>query len=149
MQVALAMNTSNEYRDQDFWDQSLSIFMDGTAGTAQMKYLNDELQKIQNKNDRTAFFRKGLIHTSQMMVLLKQFQEQSTNWSSFPFNNFRDHNSKAKACFAQAAEPGKQLARALDKMNQRIDRNNDASFSDDEIKRYLQVKIKILEVSDW
>lgn len=149
MQVALAMNSSNEYRDQDFWDQALSIFMDGTSPTEQMKFLNDELRKVQNKDDRSSSFREGLIHTSQMMVLLKQFQEQSTNWSSFPFDKFKDNNSKAKACFAQAAEPGKQLTRALDKMDQRIDRNNDASLSDDEIKRFMQAKIKILEVSDW
>lgn len=149
MQVALAMNTSNEYRDQDFFDQALSIFMDGSNSAEQMKYLNDELQKVQNKDERTSSFREGLIHTSRMMALLKQFQERSTDWSSFPYNDFRDNDSKAKLCFTQAADPGKELIRALDKMNKRIDRNNDASLSDDEIKRYLQLKIKILEVSDW
>jgi hypothetical protein len=149
MQVALAMNTSNEYRDQDLWDQALSIFMDGSSATEQMKYLNEQMQKVQNKDDRSSFFRQGLIHTSQMMVLLKQFQEQSTNWSSFPFDKFRDNASKAEVSFTQAAEPGKQLVKALDKMNKRIDRNNDALFSDDEIKRFLQAKVKIIEVSDW
>ncbi|HEY7161254.1 MAG TPA: hypothetical protein VH815_08340, partial [Acidobacteriota bacterium] len=149
MQVALAMNTANEYRDQDFFDQALSIFMDGSSSSQQIKYLNDELKKNQNKDERTSSFREGLIHTSQMMVMVKQFQERSKNWSTFPFNDFRDNDSKAKASFVQAADPGMQLVRALDKMNNRIDRNNDGALSDDEITRYLQVKIKILEVSDW
>lgn len=149
MQVALAMNVSNEYRDQDFFDQALSIFMDGSRGTEQINYLNNELQKIQGKDDRSSHFREGLIHTSQMLALLKQFQEQPADWSSFPYDEFRENNVKAKSCFVQAAEPGKQLAGALDKMNKRIDRNDDGSLSNDEIKHYLQVKIKILEVSDW
>jgi hypothetical protein len=114
-----------------------------------MKFLNEEQQRLQHKNDRTTSFRKGLIHTSRMMVLLKQFHEQSIDWSSFPFNDFRENNVEAKLCFARAAEPGKQLIRALDKADKRIDRNTDVSLSNDEIKRYLQGKIKILETSDW
>ncbi|MCI0443959.1 glycosyltransferase family 39 protein [bacterium] len=149
MQVALAMNVSNEYRDQDFFDQGLSIFRDGSSSVDQMKFLNEEQQRLQQKNDRTTSFRKGLIHTSRMMVLLKQFYEQSIDWSSFPFNDFRENNAEAKNYFAQAAEPGKQLIRALDKVDKRIDRNTDASLSNDEIKQYLQAKVQILQVSDW
>lgn len=150
MQVALAMNTSNEYRDQDFFDQGLTIFMDGSSSAEQMKYLNNELKKLQDKNDRLSFFREGLIHTSRMMLLLKQFRERSTtDWSSFPFNEFRDNNVKAKSGFLEAAEPGMQLIRALDKMKKRIDRDDDGNLSDEEIKRYLRSKINILEVSDW
>jgi hypothetical protein len=150
MQVALAMNTSNEYRDQDFFDQGLSIFMEGSNSSEQMKYLDEELIKLQNKTDRMSFFREGLIHTSRMLVLLKQFHEQSfTDWAHFSFNDFRENSVQATDCFNQAADPGKELIRALDKMNKRIDRNDDASLSNDEIRRYLQAKIKILEVSDW
>ena len=149
MQVALAMNVSNEYRDQDFFDQGLSIFRDGSRSVDQIKFLNEEQQRLQHKNDRTTPFREGLIHTSRMMVLLKQFHEQSIDWSSFPFNDFRENNAEAKLCFASAAEPGKQLIRALDKVDKRIDRNDDSSLSNDEIKRYLQPKIKIFETSDW
>ncbi len=149
MQVALAMNVSNEYRDQDFFDQGLPIFQDGSSGVDQLKFLNEEQKQIQDKDDRKTVFREGLIHTSRMMVLLKQFHDQSMNWSSFPFNDFRENNAEAKLCFAHAAEPGKQLIRALDKVDKRIDRNDDGSLSNDEVRRYLQVKIKILETSDW
>ncbi len=149
MQVALAMNVSNEYRDQDFFDLGLSIFKDGSSSVDQMKYLDEEQKQLQYKKDRKTVFRKGLIHTSRMMVLLKQFHDQSMNWSSFPFNDFTENNAEAKLCFAHAAEPGKELIRALDKVNKRIDRNDDGSLSNDEIKRYLQIKIKILETSDW
>jgi hypothetical protein len=151
MEVGLAMNASSRYPDRDFFDFALPIFLDGTSSDEQFNFLSHEMANAQARQTTSSFFKMGLIHTSRMMLLFKKAHEKNgSNWiRKFPYEEFRRMNNEAIQCLEQAREPGKQIIPALHKVNRRIDRDGDARFSDAELKRYLQMKINILQLSDW
>jgi hypothetical protein len=150
MEVALAMSVSQDYPDRDFFDIAFPIFLDGTRSDEQLNFLDKELRVIPVRQRPSTFFKRGLIHSAKMMLLLKQTYEKTpSDWSAaFPHKEFRRSFSSAKECFEKASEPGKQLMSSIQKVQRRIDRSGDHYFSDQELNRYLNTKIKLLELSD-
>jgi hypothetical protein len=141
--LAMTIIAASDYPDRDMFDLCYAdLFHNRDVAADQLAYFDELLNKPYEKSGYRDEFRKTILHAGKLMVLpLVARQLYGDRWlTKLATEDFRREFQTALELSGRSAEVGKPIAEQLNKVGQRIDRDHDGVFSDQEIMRYLSMK---------
>lgn len=146
-ELSMSLQASRYYPDKDSFDICYTDLLDSSSAPLQLVYLEKELLTNQGKTAYREKFRLGVLHAARLLILpLATFEESGTNWAStFDSNRFRTEYFTTLKYLKESGETGKIIDVQLQKVGKRIDKNSDGNLSDEEIRRFLLRKLKLME----
>jgi hypothetical protein len=147
-QLGLALQSGRDDPDQDFFDICYSGLMVSPNAAAQYDFLSKLAEEPADENRYKRNFRQGIIRLGQTILLPKlAFELAHTDWKQgFQYDPFRQGLEESRILFQSSGEIGKEILNQISKVERRIDQDRDDRFSNEEITRFLDQKLKIIEI---
>jgi hypothetical protein len=141
------MRSSTNQTEKDFFDLSYLGPIGSGNASSKINFVYRSLSSFDQDRTIQDRFRAGLYHSAAAILLPNvAFQENKLQWKkSFNVEKFRAHFLNARKCMANSGEPGKELLLALEKVQRRIDQDENQSLSDAEILHFVERKLRWLE----
>jgi hypothetical protein len=142
-ELAALIITSSD-GDEDFIDSFYAEYVESDLKAA-LDFANQESVKPETATTIQAHYRKGLIHTAQLILEPRvwSLQQQSFALPDSIIERFRIHYDHAVEQWWSSGELGSVMMVAFQKINARIDQNQDRAFSDQEIRSFLRKKLRV------
>jgi hypothetical protein len=143
LDLAMTVEQASSHPTLDLFDVLSSSTFDSPDNRLQYKSL-EQKEKGLNRSHRLQYqYALGLIHTAKLVLLpLCEYQDDPRHWlSRYNKDEFRKQHALAVSSLKKAKDLGISLLQEFEKLDRRIDRNNDHILSDEEIAGFLSTKI--------
>lgn len=143
LDLAMTVEQAASHPTLDIFDVLSSSTFDSPDNRLQYKSLQQREKDLDPSRPLQYQYALGLIHTAKMVLLpLCEFQDDPLHWlSRYNKDEFRNEHALAVSSLKNAKDLGISLLQQFDKLDRRIDRNDDHTLSDEEIAAFLSTKI--------
>ncbi len=143
LDLAMTVQQASSHPTLDLFDVLATSTFDSPDNRLQYKSLEEKERTLDPSHPLQYQYALGLIHTAKMVLLpLCEHQEDPRHWlSRYNPDVFRNEHTLAVSSLKDAKDLGMSLLEEFDKLDRRIDRNNDHTLSDKEIAGFLSTKI--------
>lgn len=146
--LTMSLQAGRDYPDKDSFDICYTDLFQLSSASLHLLYVQKELSQGSADKTYKDKFKGGVLHAGRLLLLPLVAQEEAGDqwWTIFNPDVFRAEFHTTLKLLSESEEVGKTITEQLLKVKKRIDQNSDGSLSDDEIRKFLSKKLKLMEV---